>query len=392
MHPPYSIPFWKTAPLTRLLFPLIAGIMLQWYLGFNVVFVLICIASFCVAFLLMNFLPTTALYYLRKFRGLIFYVLVAATGMLLTWQRDGRHQPRWYGNFYSDSACLLVKINEPLLEKLNSLKAEAEVIAVFNGNEKYSATGNVLLYFSKDSLAPSLQYGQLILVKKPLEPIKNSGNPGAFDYRRYAAFQQFYHQLFLKPGDWQATNDKHPNLFRAFLYGARAYVLDVLKRNIKNDDQQLGIAEALLIGYKEDLDKDLVQAYSNAGVVHIIAISGLHLGLIFFVLSWTFNRFPLLRKSRHIKVILLIACLWLFSLLTGGSASVLRSAVMFTVVIIGKYYFKQASVYNSLAASAFILLCYNPYYLWDVGFQLSYFAVIGIIALQLLEKFGKWPA
>jgi len=99
-------------------------------------------------------------------------------------------------------------------------------------------------------------------------------------------------------------------------------------------------------------------------------------------LLWLLDRIPILKKSRHIKSILLIGCLWLFSLLTGGAASVLRSAVMFTVIVVGKYYFKQSSVYNSLAASAFLLLCYNPYYLWDVGFQLSYLAVIGIVALQ----------
>jgi competence protein ComEC len=95
-----------------------------------------------------------------------------------------------------------------------------------------------------------------------------------------------------------------------------------------------------------------------------------------------FNRTPVLKKSKHVKAILLMGSLWLFALLTGGSASVLRSAVMFTVIVLGKYYFKQSSIYNSLAASAFILLCYNPYFLWDVGFQLSYLAVLGIVLLQ----------
>ncbi|RYF88179.1 MAG: ComEC/Rec2 family competence protein [Chitinophagaceae bacterium] len=112
------------------------------------------------------------------------------------------------------------------------------------------------------------------------------------------------------------------------------------------------------------------------------------------MLLWIFNRTPFLKKSRHAKAILLIACLWLFALLTGGFASVLRSAVMFTVIVTGKYYFKQSSVYNSLATSAFILLCYNPYLLWDVGFQLSYCAVIGIIAFQQFiyrkRYFSNW--
>ena len=382
MRVPYYIPFWKTAPLTRLLLPLISGIIVQWYLQFTSLFIIICIACFAIAFLLIYFFPPSGIYYLRKLQGTIFYLLIASIALLLTWQKDSRHGALWYGNFYTDSSVLLVKINEPLVEKTRSFKAEALLVAVLNGNRQQAATGKLLLYFSKDSAAPALQYGQLILIKKPLQPIKNSGNPGAFNYQRYAAFQQLNHQLFLKPGDWITTNEVQVNIFYSFLYHSREYVLNALQNYISNSHQELGIAEALLIGYKEDLDKDLVQAYSNTGVVHIIAISGLHLGLIYAVLLWVLNRLPLIKKSRHAKVILLISCLWLFSLLTGASASVLRSAVMFTVIVVGKYYFKQSSVYNSLAASAFILLCYNPYYLWDVGFQLSYLAVIGIVALQ----------
>ncbi|HSN61805.1 MAG TPA: ComEC/Rec2 family competence protein, partial [Ferruginibacter sp.] len=271
---------------------------------------------------------------------------------------------------------------EPLVEKTRSYKADGIVVSVLDGEKKHTSSGKLLLYFSKDSATATLQYGQLILVKKALQPIKNSGNPGAFNYQRYAAFQQVYHQLFLQPNDWVATNEVSTKACYPFLFKTRAHVLQALKQYIGNNHQELGIAEALLIGYKEDLDKDLVQAYSNTGVVHIIAISGLHLGLIYAVLLWGLNRLPWIKKSRHVKAILLISCLWLFSLLTGGAASVLRSAVMFTVIVTGKYYFKQSSIYNSLAASAFILLCYNPYYLWDVGFQLSYLAVIGIVTLQ----------
>ncbi len=382
MHTPYQVPIWKTAPLIRLLLPLIAGIILQWYLQFSHFLILLSLGCFAAGFLGMYFFSPTAAYYLRKSRGIIFQLMVVALGAWVTWQNDSRHQPGWYGHFYNDSSMLLATINEPLVEKPNSYKAEAKVTNLINGHNNTSCTGRILLYFSKDSAAPQLVYGQEILIIRPLQLIKNSGNPGAFDYRRYAAFQQIFQQVFLRPVDWTATGRKHPVRFRSFLFKARTFVLATLQKNIRDKNQQLGIAEALLIGYKEDLDKKLVQAYSNTGVVHIIAISGLHLGLIFFVLTWMFNRIPGLKRSRHVKVILLLACLWLFSLLTGGSASVLRSAVMFTVIVIGKYYVRQSSIYSSLSASAFFLLCYNPYYLWDVGFQLSYLAVIGIVALQ----------
>jgi len=99
---------------------------------------------------------------------------------------------------------------------------------------------------------------------------------------------------------------------------------------------ELGIAEALLIGYTNDLDKDLVQAYSNTGVVHIIAISGMHLALIYIMLVWLFARIPFINKSKLVLVVLILSCLWLFSLVTGAAASIIRSAVMITFIKVGK--------------------------------------------------------
>ena len=377
-----QVPVWKKAPLIRLLIPLMAGIVLQWYTQFLIGFIGISFACFLLAFGCTYFFSIGSLYHIRKLQGLLLGLVVACFGMFLCWQKDLRHSSNWYGHFVKDSSVFIIRINEPLIQKNKSYKAAGSVQWVLNDGKQIKVEGNLLLYFSKDSLPPNLEYGDLILVNRPLQPISNSGNPGAFNYKRYAAFQLLYNQLFLKKEHWVPINQSDVQPFRQFLFDARASVLNNLKKYIPNAHKELGIAEALLIGYKEDLDKELVQAYSNTGVVHIIAISGLHLGLIFVVLSWLFNRTPVLKKSKHLKAVLLIGSLWLFSLLTGGSASVLRSAVMFTVIVLGKYYFKQSSIYNSLAASAFILLCHNPYFLWDVGFQLSYMAVLGIVLLQ----------
>jgi competence protein ComEC len=240
----------------------------------------------------------------------------------------------------------------------------------------------MVLYFIKDSTIARLNYGDRILINKKLLEIQNSGNPGAFNYKRYSAFKQIFHNVFLKKDDWVLLPDKNINLFKQFLFSSRENILHALYQNMQGKDDQLAIAEALLIGYTQDLDKDLVQAYSNTGVVHIIAISGMHLGLIYIMLVWIFSRIPYLKKLRLLRVILVLSCLWLFALLTGGSASILRSAVMFTCLVIGDNFTRKASVYNSLAASAFILLCVNPFYLWDVGFQLSYLALTGIVIFQ----------
>lgn len=375
------IPIWKTAPFLRLLLPLMAGIILQWYISFSFSFIIFSITCFAIAFLLFSFLAIQFRYSFRFLQGIILQFLIACFAMAITCEHDIRRQDSWFGNQFNDSSSLIIRINEPMLEKTKSWKANGYVESVINGNAVVPSKGKLVIYFSKDSLFNSLHYGDRLVIHKTLQRIKNSGNPGAFNYERYAAFQQIFHTVFLKPGEWSLLKEKNIDPLKQFIFSARDHVINILRRFIKGKDE-LGIAEALLIGYKEDLDKDLVQAYSNAGVVHIIAISGLHLGLIYFMLDWLLARLPLFKRSKVLKVLILLSSLWLFALLTGASASVLRSAVMFTFIVTGKYFSKSSSIYNSLALSAFVLLCYDPYFLWDVGFQLSYLALIGIVALQ----------
>ncbi|MBK7884921.1 MAG: ComEC family competence protein [Chitinophagaceae bacterium] len=375
------IPVWKKAPFLRLLLPLIAGIILQWYVQFALHYILLSVICFLIAFILFRFLPIAIRFKVKGIQGFLLQLLIIVFGLFITWQNDIRNEKNWLGNYYTDSNYIILKLNEPLVEKSKSFKAEASIASIIDGDKNISCTGKVLLYFSKDSLVNTLRYGDKILLSKPLQRIKNSGNPGAFNYERYAGFQHIFHNVFLKEKDWVKLNINEDNWFKTFIFNAKEKILRILKSNIKGDTE-LGVSEALLIGYKEDLDKDLVQAYSNTGVVHIIAISGLHLGLIYVMLLWLFNKIPFIKKSKIVKVIFVLTCLWLFSILTGASASVLRSAVMFTCIVIGENFAKKSSIYNSLAASAFLLLCYNPYFLWDVGFQLSYLAVLGIVLLQ----------
>ncbi len=308
--------------------------------------------------------------------------MLLCAGSLITWQNDTRHQPGWFGNSYHDSDYLLVRINEPLIEKAKSYKADGLVEYIIHNDSMVKCHGKILLYFAKDSNMQLLQYGDLVVINKPLQRIKNSGNPGGFNYERYAGFQQIFHNVFLKENDWIKTGTNHANAMKQFVFTARDHVLAILRKNINSNKDELGIAQALLIGYTNDLDKDLVQAYSNTGVVHIIAISGMHLGLIYILLVWIFGKIPLINRSKILQVLLILACLWLFALVTGAAASVTRAAVMFTCITVGTTFKRKSTIYNSLAASAFVMLCYNPYFLWDVGFQLSFLAVISIISFQ----------
>lgn len=378
----YAIPFWKKNPFIRLLAPLVAGIVLQWYASFGISFLVTGFVFIVCAYLLFGLLNMEWKFYLQWLQGLLLHAAILLFAMILVWFNNPKQRINWYGHHMTDSASYLVHIQEPVMEKERSLKTTGKIVAVIKGNRLVKVTGRIQLYFAKDSVPEYIQYGDGIIISKALQPIRNSGNPGAFNYERYAAFQHIFHQVFLQSKDWRKLPGNEKVMFWSFIYKARDYIIQSLRKYIPGSKQVKGISEALLIGYKEDLDKDLVQAYSNAGVVHIIAISGLHLGLIYVMLTWLMDKIPVIRESKAARVCLLLACLWLFSMLTGASASVLRSAVMFTCIVIGKNYFVQSTVYNSLATSAFLLLCYNPYFLWDVGFQLSYLALLGIVALQ----------
>lgn len=354
-----------------------AGIMFQWRFqtSINVWWMVLAVAF--LSLLGFFFVPFFNRYKFAFINGIITSILFFSVGAILAWQKDIRNDKQWLGNFYQEKNALIVTLDEPPVEKTKSIKANATVSYLLQGDQKIPVKGKIILYFKKDS---SLQvtYGSQIIFKKSLQEIKNSGNPGGFDYKRYSLFQGITHQVYLKPDEFEVLSGKKENPFRKFIYTSREKVLNILRTNIKGD-KELGLAEALLIGYKDDLEQSLVQSYTNTGVVHIIAISGLHLGLIYWLLALLLKPLKKRRKTRWLSPVLIITGLWLFSLLAGAQPSILRSALMFTCIVLGESLSRKTSIYNTMAVSAFILLCINPYWLWDVGFQLSYAAVLSII-------------
>jgi competence protein ComEC len=374
-------PVWQSSPFIRLLLPLIAGILLQWHFNINAAW---CWCTLVILFVATVFIVRRKLSFLFKqywLAGVMLTICIALTGALLCYYHNMINDGEWVGWHYKTGAAVLVTVDEPLSAKPKSYKANATINAVVCNKKWKAVKGKMVIYFKKDSMAPAIYYGQQLIITKAMMPVTNSGNPGAFNYQQYAAFNNIYYQLYLQPHDYIILPTTTFNYFTRFIYETRAWVLKVLKTNIRGD-KELSLAEALLIGYKNDLDQELVQSYTNTGVVHVIAISGLHLGLIYGVLLFVMQPFTRLQKSRLLKPLIIIVLLWLFSVLAGASPSVLRSAVMFTCIVMGDAAKRKTNIYNSLAASACILLCINPFWLWDVGFQLSYAAVLSIIVFM----------
>lgn len=375
---PYIKYIWKEAPFLRLIVPLITGILLQWNLSISSAIAWLTLSIALIAFILFSFAKIGFLFKWNKLNGFYINLILVAAGMLLSYYKNTAHQQNWISNYYQPGQAMQLTLEEPLSEKAKSYKSVASVSLLPDSNNPKAVKGNIILYFQKDSSILKLDYGSQIIISKNLQPIKNSNNPGTFNYERYAAFQDIYYQLYLKPNEFVVLNTKKENFFNRFIFQTRKKIVSILSTYIPGDKER-GLAEALLIGYKDDLDMALVQSYSNTGVVHVVAISGLHLGLIYWLLNLLLKPFYKRKHTRWLKPFVVITGLWLFAILAGAGPSVIRSAVMFTCIVIGESLKRPASIYNTLAASAFLLLSYNPFWLWDVGFQLSYAAVLSIV-------------
>ena len=374
-HFNFFLPIWIEAPVLRILPAIICGVVLEWYQPFPFYFLLALLIVSGTASLLFSrkrFIKYTVHF------GVSIQLVFLCVGALLVWLNNTSNRLDAITKNYTDSTVVVATLQEPLVEKNKSYKAEA--VVQLAGNQKLQTVkGNIIVYLQKDSAnnRPALEYGSQIIFTKPLQLIKNAGNPGGFDYQRYSAFHGLYYQVFLKPGEYTVSDTKVINPFRQMLFNLQTWVLQSFRKFIPGN-KEAGVAEALLIGYRNDLDIDLVQSYSNTGVVHIIAISGMHLGLIYGLLVLIFRPFGKSRKMLYIRAVIIISLLWIFTLLTGAAPSIVRSAIMFTFLVLGETQKRKASIYNNLASSALLILLFDPFALWDVGFQLSYTAVLSI--------------
>lgn len=376
----YGKNLWRSLPFIRLLVALVTGILLERYFSIRPVYLISIAVPVLVLLIISRWLSFSKKFTWQWLTGLCVHTMIGCAGALLLYANDTGNDDRWLGKYRNNSQCILVTLEETPVEKVKSWKVLAKAKAAWNKNKWEPVKGKLYIYFKKDTL-PKFEYGAALLLHAALQPIANTGNPGAFDYRQYCAMQDIWGQVYLSSKNWRLLTNTGGNSFTKLLLRTRDRVLSILKKYIPGEKES-GVAEALLIGYRNDLDQELVRAYSNTGVVHIIAISGLHLGMIYGLILLLLKPFRKTKWIRWVKPLIVLIVLWGFSLLTGAAASILRSAVMFSFIVIGESLGRRTHTLNTLAASAFCLLVYDPYFLWDAGFQLSYAAVTSILLFQ----------
>ena len=268
-------------------------------------------------------------------------------------------------------------------ERSKSYRTELKISQIKLKSGWKVAQGKIMFYIRKDSLTPipQLSYGDELLIKgtpRLLEPPKN---PKQFNYKQYLARQNIHHQHFSNSLSYQKIGYSPPNILTSLSIQVRTYCDNQLKTLI-NSPQEYGIATALLLGVKDRLDSEVLEAYSSAGLMHLLAVSGLHVGFIFLLLSKVFGRIQKVPGGKLAFAVIVIGALWFYAFVTGLSASVLRAVTMFSMVAAAKATGRRTSIYNTLAVSAFLLLVFNPFMITSVGFQLSYLAVAGIVYMQ----------
>lgn len=368
---------WKAHPFLRLLLPMIAGVLLgdwlrltpSWYL-------------FVLPFLFFSFFLRYVFYKVafrhRGLYGLLVNLFFIVFGFVLVTFQPEIHREKHFSKFLDGDDYLVGIVSKPPTKKTR-LNAILSIKKVVCKNVAHSAQGHIYVSFPDSA---KIRYGQLIGLQIRPKSFSKVANPYAFDFRRWQYYQNVHYQAFVKTNQWVVLAENKGNKIATIAYRLRKRFQKVLHRMIPNS-RDVGVASALVLGVKDDLSEETKEAFSSTGAMHVLAVSGLHVGIVSVGLRYLMLAILGRAKARRWwRLIFQLAGVWFFVLLTGAGASVLRAGVMFSIVEMGLALDRRASIFNSIAASAFLLLIWNPFLLFQVGFQLSYLALSGIVFFQ----------
>ena len=368
---------WKEIPFVKFLLPFATGILLSIILENNhpIWYGIFLCALIIRIFLLFFKIPNSY----RHFHGILAHVLLFSMGYLWCFHFNELKNENHFQKHLKNENIIIGKIETAPISS-NYLKAtlSTQLIGTHLDSLKI-CNGNILVYLKNDS-TQQLKYGDIIAFQGRIQKVDPPKNPHTFDYKSFLKFKNIHYQVFINEDkNWQKSTINQGSLIHKKAIKIRQYFLAILKKHLTTS-RELSVGNALILGYKNDIDEEVRTAYAHTGALHVLAVSGLHVGLV----AWFINILLGFVKSgtltwRFTRATILIGVVWSFALISGGSPSVLRAATMFTFLIIGLSMNRTTNIYNSLAISASILLIWNPYLLMNVSFQLSYLAITSIV-------------
>jgi competence protein ComEC len=362
-------------PFVYLLAALVSGILLQQQLPSfpGICWLCLTLCLFILSWILHRIAAIKSL--LSKARNTALLLTFGFLGTAIGFYGNIQNTTLWYGHYLQQTTALKIQLTEAPVNKAKTVLLNATVQATLQNGQWLHATGDLKVYVYKKGLSDTFKAGQILLIPNKLSVLRTSGNPFAFDPAIYANRNGLYHQCFLSTKSIVVY--KADAVSQSFVYALRQSIQQAIHKNIK-DSTTMGLVDAMLLNDRISLDAGLQQAYTTTGIIHILAISGMHVILLAGIILWLLGKilFVKMEKGKYIIALILV---WIYIAITGFPPSANRSAVMFSIYTIGILLERDGHPLNTWAASGFILICYNPYWIYDVGFQLSFLAVLSIL-------------
>lgn len=374
----YFREFLHTVPFIRLLLPFVLGIVLSEFIVLdNGLMYSLIFLSFS-SLLFYQLLPFFRKNYAYTFiYGIFIFLFCICSGYIRVNQSNAGMALSSVDSITAFKGSLKRSPNE----KAKSMACVLELQAVCKKDKWEKASVQALIYLAKDSLSRELEAGDEILVSSKLERVRNNGNPNEFDYAKYLHHRYILYSTYVRASSWKMIEKNQSFSLKHIAVAWRQRLLNIYKKaGLKNEAYE--ILAALTLGAREEVSEDVKSVWAAAGATHVLAVSGLHVGIIFGVMQFLLSFLAGSKLGRFIRGLILIACLWSYALLTGLSPSVMRAASMFSILAIALMINRKGTIYNSLAISALLLLLVDPFVLFNVGFQFSYLAVVSIVYFQ----------
>ena len=371
----------QTIPLLRVLLPYLGGVVIALLLPASEVWSFIGFGIVWLSLLAIANRLADKRYQLGWLPGVVLAMGFVLLGFFRVNQVEDHDHPAHFGRKADTGAKVLIKATQPPKPAGKTVRLKGEALAVWQDSSWQETQGYLLAYLKGDSAAKKVNYGDVIVADNQFEPVSPPPNPKQFNRKAFLSNKQIYHQAFLDTSQWRETSLNKGNQFFKLIYHIRHQCLTWLS-GVIHDHDAYAVAAALLAGYKAEIDPDLRSSYASTGAMHVLAVSGLHVGIIYLMLSYGLSFLNLLPKGRYAKLMVIVLLLWVYACVTGLPSSVIRACTMFSFVAIGSNLRRTTNIYGSITASLILLLLINPFLLTQVGFQLSYAAVIGIVFLQ----------
>ena len=361
-------------PLSKITFLFVFGILVSNYVLLPVFWLAIIVSVLLLLLTLFYFFKARFNYF-----GIITFVLSFAIG-LMTVQI---HQENFQKNHFvhqiksnQNKYDFKVLITEKLKKSPSNFRYEAKIVSL----NEHAVTGKVIVNIKKEQFVKKIAIGSYLRGFGSVYKNRNPNNPNQFDYSKYLEKQQIYGQIFAYPENLCISTSPKKNLNYYAAQVRDKIIFNLQKNNFR--DAELNIVIALILGQQQDISPEILRDYQYAGAIHVLSVSGLHVGFILLFLTFILKPIPNTKKGSLIKLVLILIGLWSFGFLAGLAPCVLRSVSMFSIVAIGNFINRNTNFYHTLLVSLLLILLCQPSFLFDVGFQLSYTALFFIAWFQ----------